>query len=81
MHSYKTKNDQIFHYDSGLIDGEITIVVPFSENRISEHVYDNKKYLNVNMNANDVLEFIAYCYIKQNKITKIEDMDWKELLK
>ncbi len=35
----------------------------------------------INIPGEDLLEFVALCYILPNEISRLEDMDWKQLLK
>jgi flavin reductase (DIM6/NTAB) family NADH-FMN oxidoreductase RutF len=81
MHSYTTKNGQTFHYDSDIETGEVIIVVPFTKERISDYVFEGNKYFNINLLGEDILEFIAYCYIQRKCVSEIENMNWKELFK
>ncbi len=35
----------------------------------------------ISIPGEDLLEFVALCYILPNEISRLEDMDWKQLLK
>jgi len=64
MHNYKGSEGTSFNYNSD-----------FSGNVI---IIKDKKQFEVS--GKDILEFVAYNYIQPTKISKIEDMDYKELL-
>ena len=64
MRSYTGTEGTIFHHNSGF-NGYVIINV--GENQIK-------------IPATDLLEFIAYQYVAVEKISKIEQMEWKELL-
>jgi len=67
MHSHTSKNGTIFHHNSDF-SGHIIVVTP-EPNRQE-----------IEINGEDILEFIAYNYIMSKRISKIEDMHWRDLL-
>ena len=64
MHTFNGESC-IIHYNNDF-SGEITIVNP-SDNYII-------------VDAQDILKFVAYCYIQSSLVDKIEQMDYKDLL-
>ena len=67
MHTYKSSNGFIFHFNSDF-SGDVVI---------RNQKLDSE---NVLIPGKDLLEFIAYNYILPKKIEKLEDMDYKKLL-
>ncbi len=54
-----------FNYNSDF-SGEIGVRTPDGELRIP---------------GKDILEFVAHCYVVRARISRIENMDWEELLR
>jgi len=65
MHNYKGSNGTNFNFNSDF-SGEVIIITK-----------EGKQF---EIPGKDILEFVAYSYIMPNKISKIEDMEYKELL-
>ncbi len=65
MHTFRGKKGSIFNYNSD-----------FSGNIIIQDVNDCE----VKVDGTDILEFVAFCYIQNKKIQKIEDATYEELL-
>lgn len=71
MHSFDTKTATFF-FDGGLINGDL-IIAEKDKDGIHTGV-------DVRIDANDILQLVAYKYAKDELISRIEDMDWRELL-
>ena len=71
MHSYDTKT-ATFHFDGSFADGDL-IICPKNEN--GKHID-----VEVRIDANDILRLVAYKYVKDELTSRIEDMNWRELL-
>jgi len=68
MHSYNSKDNTVtFHHNSDF-SGEVIICDMATGNEFK-------------VSGEGLLEFVAYRYILSNRISKIESMDYKELLK
>jgi len=65
MHNYEGAEETNFHYNSDF-SGGVKIITK-----------DGQQF---EIPGKDILEFVAYCYIQPQKVSKIEDMDYKELL-
>ena len=66
MYNYKGSEGTNFHHNSDF-SGEIIIITK-----------DGQQF---EIPGKDILEFVAYNYVRPTKISKIEDMDYKGLLK
>ena len=67
MHTHISKHNYVFHFHSDFSD---TIYIKHQHSKSG-----------ISIPAEDLLAFVAYYYIMPNKIEKIEEADWKELLK
>ena len=65
MHSYTSENGTSFSFNSDF-SGNIRIFTQYGPEII--------------VSANDILEFVAYNYIATKRVSKIEDMEWDEIL-
>lgn len=65
MHTFKSKYKTNFIYNSSF-SGVVKI---------------NKNGKEIIIPVEDILEFIAHCYVLPNKIAKLESMDYKKILK
>jgi hypothetical protein len=68
MHTYQGRSATFF-FDGGLADGDL-IITTSKEN--GEH--------EISIDANDVINLVAYKFVKDELIGRIEDMDAKDLL-
>ena len=64
MHSYTGSSGTIFNFNSDF----------------SGDVWVKSGGKTIWFPANDILELVAFNYVSRNKIARIEDMDYKELL-
>ena len=67
MHSHISKNGTTFHHNSDF-SGKIIVITP-EPNRQE-----------IEINGEDILEFVAYEYIMNKRISEIEQMSWDKLL-
>lgn len=74
MHYYSGE-DVTFYYNDGFT-GEIKIQI---YNKQPEKVGVNSYVFKIE--AEEMLKFVAECFVKNNRISKIEEMNWEELLK
>ena len=65
MHTHNCAHGTIFHFNSDF-SGDVKIV--------------DKCGNEVALSAQDILEFVAYRYVVDNRITKLESMDYLEIL-
>lgn len=70
MHSYESENGTIFHHNSDF-SGDVTIIV----------AVDSPDRKEIHVSGNDILEFVAFHYIARERIARLEQMSWRELLK
>lgn len=66
MHTYKTDDNIIFHYNSDF-SGDINIFNNFTDEDIL-------------IKGNSLIEFIVECYIRPALISKFEQIDFNKLL-
>jgi hypothetical protein len=66
MHSYQGKTHN-FHFN-GDFSGEI-------------HIIDKETNQEMKIESEDILKLVAEYYIKPKRISEIEDMEYKEILK
>ena len=66
MHTYNSKNNIAFHHNSDF-SGEVII--------------QNEEGKEFHVQGADILAFVAYCYILPEKISRLEDMNFCDLLK
>ena len=74
MHSYIT-NSAVFFFDGSFVDGDL-IIHPLDKDGNCIDFGDKE----IRIDANDILKLVAYKYIKDELISRIEDMHWRELL-
>ena len=65
MHTHKTERGVVFNYNSDF-SGEIRII--------------NKDGKEIWIDGQAILEFVAYSYIRPQKLAKIDNNDYMELL-
>lgn len=66
MHSYKSKNGTIFNFN-GDFSGHVWIT--------------DSNGVQFDISGDDILEFVAYNKILPDRISALEDADWKELIR
>lgn len=64
MHTYAAAHDTVFHYNSDF-SGEVIL---------------QRQGTTLQIPATDLLDFVAYCYVMQQRIAHIEQMDRDALL-
>ena len=67
MHTFRASNGTVFNYNSDF-SGAIHILRVETER--------NKAFID----GDDILEFVAVCYIKNKLISRIEDLEWRNML-
>ena len=66
MHTYLATGGTLFHYNSDF-SGDVNIIITGGEEIIK-------------ISGRDILELVAYGYIRPKNIAAIEDKNWMELL-
>lgn len=70
MHSYRATKGTSFTFNSDF-SGAVYIHVNNSQNEFAGEA---------RVPGEDLLEFVAYCYVASKKVREIEDAEWKDLL-
>ena len=73
MKTYKASGGTIFQYNSDF-SAKVIVGTPYE----SVHQGNTRRYTEIP--GEDLLEFVAYCYVAGKRIEQIEQMDYKELL-
>ena len=69
MHTYVAQNGTIFNYNYDLSgDVHIEPASPLGQGQ------------NIWINAEDILEFVAYAYVRSTRVSKLVQASWKDLL-
>ena len=80
MHKYTWKTPEVA--DSNLVGYGIEDIDFFYNSDLSGKVIIiNDAGQSFEVPGHALLAFTAYCYVRRNKISALEDMDWKQLLK
>jgi hypothetical protein len=77
MHSFHGKTAN-FHFNGDMSGGDL-IIMP--KDKDGEALLDKDgEYVEVRIDADDILKLVAYHYVLSESIGKLEDMDYLELL-
>lgn len=74
MHTYTSKNNTTFHYSSDF-SGDVYIITHVKLPGCEDHPDQQ-----IEVSGEAILEFVAFCHIQVEKISRIEEMSKEELL-